>query len=101
MRFGRVHGRVTRTESCGDRGFVVLVTLEDGSRSHVVRDECLRPLPDLHAPNDLDWWADQLTQETIGTVLAGAGWEPVAISQGDLKRATTGAGTVTYVVRRV
>ncbi len=99
MQFGRVHGRIYSSSSCA--GYMLNVLLEEGTRSTTIREECFSTLPFVDAARDLRWWADQLTQETIGTTLAVEGWEAVAESTGDRDRASTDSGTVTYVVRRV
>ncbi|MBX3069858.1 MAG: hypothetical protein KF883_05105 [Thermomicrobiales bacterium] len=102
MQFGRVYGRAMDNPECGAAGLRVEVTLESGSSLRVVRDECVS-LPDaMTALHDLRWWADQFTQETIGTTLAEAGWEAIAAAEEpDQQRATSGSATVTYVVRRI
>ncbi|MGD9712949.1 MAG: hypothetical protein AB7V46_12890 [Thermomicrobiales bacterium] len=100
MRFARVHGRVFGSSSCDD-GLVLMVTVEEGHQFRTVRHECISPLPLNAQDHPLRWWADQLTQETIGTVLALDGWEAIAESTGDTARASVDTATVTYVIRRL
>ena len=77
MRFGRVQGHGRRLEE-GSRTMVSFaVMLDSGSSVRVVRDETV-PWLGFGPPEDVVWQIDQLTQETIGTVLADEGWEPVS-----------------------
>ena len=75
MRFGRVqgHGRLQSEEG----NVSTVVVLDSGGKARVVTDAAL---PWLHfgPPGDLGWQVDQRTQEAIGTVLAGEGWEAIA-----------------------
>ena len=99
MNFGRVYGRARRSPDCAPDHLRIDVSLEAGNRIRVVREECVA-LPMIEE-KPLSWWADQFTQETIGTLLALEGWEAFATSESDTGRASSDAAVVTYVVRRV
>lgn len=101
MDFGRVHGRVRSSDHCFGNSIYVEVALETNARTRVVREECVALPPSDRDMHDLPWWADQFTQETIGTLLAADGWEAIALAEGDTSRATTGTAVITYVVRRM
>ena len=95
MQFAHVTGIVIEDE----HGYRLLVTLDDRARVRSVRDERLSSLLRHDGEPDLLWTADQLTQETIGTVLAEEGWEALAVVEPDDKTAP-GPATVSYLVRR-
>jgi hypothetical protein len=75
--------------------------LDAGSTVTIVRDETVPWLP--YGPEgDVAWQIDQLTQETIGTTLAEAGWEP--FSGDDAACGATDDGlnhSAVYVVRNL
>lgn len=73
MRFGRVQGHGRRL---GNK-ISIAVVLDAGNSARVVRDETVEWLT-FGPPDDIVWQVDQLTQETIGTVLAAEGWEPIS-----------------------
>jgi hypothetical protein len=83
MKFGRVIGIVVRE---GDQ-LRLTVTLESGGAVSSIRDALV---PVLDPARDLNWHADQYTQETIGVELAEQGWEPIA--QGDQPSPQPGIG---------
>ena len=101
MRFGRVQGH-GKSVTDGNQTLVSLaVMLDSGSSVRVVRDEAVPWLP-FGPPGDVSWQIDQLTQETIGTVLADEGWEPV--SEDSAGPGDTGDGlshSAVYVVRNM
>lgn len=107
VRFARVDGVVTpaergSTREVGAREMLrLVVTLDDGKASRVVRAETLPALRPIESSADLDWHADQWTQETIGVDLAEEGWEPVSLGESaDLE--TPGMGrSQTYIVRKL
>jgi hypothetical protein len=109
VHFARVDGIVTIVGRAGTVGTVselllrLVVTLDDGRKSRVVRDETLRALRPVDTLADLKWHADQWTQETIGVDLAGEGWEPVSLgAPGAPDSQVQGIGhSPTYVVRRL
>ncbi|CAN5490596.1 hypothetical protein BH09CHL1_BH09CHL1_14420 [soil metagenome] len=93
MKFGRVIGIVVREDS----QLRLTVTLESGGRVSSVRDTLV---PVLDPTHDLDWHADQYTQETIGVELAEQGWE--AFAQGDTPIPQPGIGqSSSYSVRNL
>lgn len=93
MKFGRVIGIVVRE---GDL-LRLTVTLESGGAVTSVRDALV---PVLDTGQDLDWHADQYTQETIGVELAEQGWE--AFAQGDTPVPQPGIGqSSSYSVRNL
>lgn len=74
MRFAQVTGVLQQV----DGGYRILVTLDSKSAIQTVRDEIVPRLLTHNGEADAEWTVDQLTQETIGTTLAEAGWEAVA-----------------------
>jgi hypothetical protein len=73
------------------------VTLESGGAVRSAREALV---PVLDPERDLDWHADQYTQETIGNELAEQGWEVFAA--GDTPAAQPGIGQSTsYSVRNL
>lgn len=93
MKFGRAYGMVLD----GEDGLMLTVTLEHGRQIDIVRRETVRRFND---DDDLDWLADQYTQETIGNELAELGWEVVA--RGDSPVSQAGIGqSFTYSVRNL
>lgn len=93
MKFGRVIGIVVRE----DDQLRLTVTLESGGQVRSVRNALV---PVLDPANDLDWHADQYTQETIGVELAEQGWE--AFAQGDTPVPQPGIGqSSSYSVRNL
>jgi hypothetical protein len=100
MRFGRVDGVLLPT---GDdtSSFQLTVYLDLGSMVEIVRDEVVTLPADEADPEAISFWADQLTQETIGNELAMNGWEVVA--GGEPPSTAPGAPVMSaaYVVRRI
>jgi hypothetical protein len=74
LRFAQVTGVLEAVEG----GYRILVTLDSKSTVQTVRDEVIPGLLTHQGQPDAEWTVDQLTQETIGTTLAEAGWEAVA-----------------------
>ena len=101
MRFGRVHGHGRRVMQ-GEEALVSLaVMLDAGSSVRVVRDESVPWLP-FGPDSDTAWQVDQLTQETIGTVLADEGWEAISEEPGQHGDSTDGlVHSAVYVVRNL
>lgn len=101
MRFGRVQGHGRKVVR-NDREMISLaVMLDAGSSVTVVRDETIDWLQ-FGPAEDVVWQVDQLTQETIGTVLASDGWEPV--SEDESRRGESDDGlshSSLYVVRNL
>jgi hypothetical protein len=101
MRFGRVEGVLEAVDEAGETRLHLVVTLETGDSLDIVRDEILSPLRAIRSNEDLDWHADQWTQETIGVDLAEQGWEPIGADEppptvpGELARSAR------YAVRRL
>jgi hypothetical protein len=98
--FGRVQGHGHLVGAGSDR-LQLVVVVDTGNHSDVVRDERVAWL-DFGPPGDVAWQIDQYTQETIGSVLAAIGWEPVS----EDTRTRTGlsdglAHSATYVVRKM
>jgi hypothetical protein len=102
VRFGRVDGHIILR----DGALLLTVTLEQGRDLEVVREGAVPALREIGGVDDLDWHADQYTQETIGVDLAELGWEVFAEGLGDLETASDGAGvdgigrSRRYIVRR-
>lgn len=93
MKFGRVIGIVVPE---GD-WLRLTVTLESGGAVSSARNALV---PVLDPSRDLDWHADQYTQETIGNELAEQGWE--AFAQGDTPLPQPGIGqSSSYSVRNL
>lgn len=93
MKFGRVIGIVVPREN----DLLLTVTLESGGVVRAVRAE---PVPVLDDQQDLDWHADQYTQETIGIELASEGWE--AFGTSDPPQSQPGIGqSLSYTVRNL
>jgi|SRR3954447_23766301 hypothetical protein len=98
MKFARVQGHGSRSDSGAIR---LVITLDNGTRSEVVRQETL-PWLEFGPAGDVAWQIDQYTQETIGSQLADLGWE--AISEDTRNRGLVDDGFVhsaTYVVRQM
>jgi len=74
MRFAQVIGILHREPT----GYRFVVTLDNRTSVRTVRDEPVAALMRLDGIEDPEWTVDQLTQETIGTILAEQGWEVVA-----------------------
>jgi hypothetical protein len=93
MKFGRVIGIVVPEGNL----LRLTVTLESGGAIRSVREALV---PVLDSARDLDWHADQYTQETIGVELAEQGWE--AIAGGDAPEPQPGIGqSINYSVRNL
>jgi hypothetical protein len=93
MKFGRVIGIVVPEGNL----LRLTVTLESGGTVQAAR-EALVPI--LDPARDLDWHADQYTQETIGIELAEMGWE--AFAAGDTPVPQPGIGqSPNYSVRNL
>jgi hypothetical protein len=98
MRFARVQGHGSLSDD--GRSIALVVALDSGSRSEIIREESV-PWLDFGPPADIEWQIDQYTQELIGSVLAEDGWE--AISE-DTRIARIDDGlyhSVSYVVRQM
>lgn len=93
MKFGRVIGIVVPE---GDL-LRLTVTLESGGRISPARDALV---PILDPKRDLDWHADQYTQETIGNELAELGWEAFAVGDTPLPQPGIGQSS-NYSVRNL
>jgi hypothetical protein len=74
VRFAQVTGVLHSVDS----GYRLVVTLDSRTAIQTVRDETVAHLLIHDGSPDADWTVDQLTQETIGTILAEQGWEVVA-----------------------
>ena len=74
MRFARVSGHVV----ADDDMLNLRVTLDTGRRVETVREGRVPVLGSRELAQDLNWQADQYTQETIGNELAEQGWEAIA-----------------------
>ena len=101
MRFGRVHGHGRRTVLGNQAMVSFAVVLDSGSSATVVRDDTV-PWLAFGPADDVIWQIDQLTQETIGTILAELGWETV--SEDETQRGSTEDGlshSSAYVVRNL
>ncbi|MDQ3045810.1 MAG: hypothetical protein M3R06_11785 [Chloroflexota bacterium] len=102
MRFATVHGLVVM-EAVGNVEMLhlkVFLALGRGHQAELVRDESLAPVRPVNGIADLNWHADQWTQETLGIELALAGWEPIGVE--DLSptlggQAGIGASSTYYV----
>ena len=100
MIFGRVQGHGRPVDTRNER-LQLVVALDTGARSEVVRNEQVAWLS-FGPPGDIAWQIDQYTQETIGSVLAAAGWEPVSEDTRTRTGMTDGLShSATYVVRRM
>ena len=75
MRFARAQGHGTL--EAGGRSITLVVALDFGNRSQVVRQESV-PWLEFGPEGDVAWQVDQYTQETIGTILADDFWEPIS-----------------------
>jgi hypothetical protein len=100
MKFGRVEGFVHMSNESGTVQLRLIVTLETGSRVETVRDEYIDPPVEINTA-ELNWLADQYTQETIGDLLSEQGWE--AIGAGDIPEPEPNAParSATYAVRNL
>ncbi len=100
MRFGRVDGHVILR----DGALLLTVTLEQGKDLEVVRDGTVPALREIRGVDDLDWHADQYTQETIGVDLALLGWEAFAEGVAGSEGSDAGVDGIghsrRYIVRR-
>lgn len=101
MLFGRVEGTLIEEVVETSVVYRLTVTLETGRLLQVIRDELVSPMDDLGSDITMEWYADQLTQETIGNELASDGWE--VIGGGDVPMAEPGsvARSARYAVRRI
>jgi len=100
IRFGRVEGHVILR----DGHLLLTVTLEQGNTLQVVREGTVSALGNLSTTDDLDWHADQYTQETIGVDLAMLGWEAFAEGTEQMVDPAVGVDGIgrsrRYIVRR-
>lgn len=81
-----------------------MVWLDTGRRIETVRDEVLAPLRPVEGFADLEWHADQWTQETIGTTLSERGWEVIGagdVPSGDETEASLVPRSAPYAVRNL
>jgi len=101
MLFGRVEGTLTSEIIGSATRYRLTVILETGQLLRVIRDEIVSPVDTLGSDITMEWYADQLTQETIGNELATQGWE--AIGGGEVPPAEPGsvARSARYAVRKV
>jgi hypothetical protein len=75
--------------------------LDTGHRVTTVREEVMPLLPSATDLSDIDWSADQYTQETIAVDLAEQGWEAFGVAADEGPRQIGRLGTsATYLVRR-
>ena len=96
MRFARVTGHVVADDNMLD----LTVVLDAINRIETVRSERVLALGDAAQRADLNWQADQYTQETIGNELALAGWE--VVSEEHSTPAPAGSGVYrAYLVRNL
>lgn len=96
MRFARVTGHVV----AGDNALELRVTLDNGRNVTTVREERVPLLGAGALADDLNWQADQYTQETIGNELAEEGWEAIAETPAVERLAGMGLSS-TYTVRNL
>lgn len=96
MRFARVTGHVVAS----DNMLELRVTLDNGRTVTMVREEQVPLLGSGALANDLNWQADQYTQETIGNELAEEGWEAIAETAAKERHAGLGLSS-TYTVRNL
>jgi hypothetical protein len=96
MLFGRVSGYVVVE---GDR-LHLRVVLDRGNRVETVRDAFVPFRSAGEESIDLDWQADQYTQETIGNELAMAGWEALAEEAAGISPEGSGMSSA-YLVRQM
>jgi hypothetical protein len=95
MRFAHVTGILFPDRD----GYRIEVSLDDRRSVETVRAEHIDELLVRDGASDPWWTVDQLTQETIGTILAEQGWE--AISESELEDGgASGLPMAVYVVRR-
>jgi hypothetical protein len=96
VRFARVTGHVVVSDNTLD----LSVTLDTGRTVETIRSEQVPLLGGLGYGHDLNWQADQYTQETIGNELAEQGWEAIA-EQPATERHTGMGVSATYTVRNL
>jgi hypothetical protein len=104
VRFGRVEGTVTPISTASEQLLHLVVWLDTGRRIETVRDEVLAPLRPVEGFADLEWHADQWTQETIGTTLSEQGWEVIGAGDapsGDETEASLVPRSAPYAVRNL
>lgn len=94
MRFAHVTGILYSDVD----GYRIEVTLDTRRSIETVRDERIDALLIHDGQPDPHWTVDQLTQETIGTVLAEQGWEAIAVSERDAVE-DTDLPVAVYIVR--
>jgi hypothetical protein len=75
MKFARVQGHGSLSDDA--RSILLVVALDFGARSEIVREETVAWLA-FGPPGDVQWQIDQYTQETIGSILAEDGWEAIS-----------------------
>jgi hypothetical protein len=96
MRFARVTGHVVAS----DNELELRVTLDTGRKVETIRAELVPVLGSGELAGNLNWQADQYTQETIGNELAEQGWE--AIAEQPVTERHPGMGvSATYTVRNL
>jgi len=96
MRFARVSGQVV----VRDNGLELRVTLDTGRQIEMIRSAVVPRLGGSASSNDLNWQADQYTQETIGNELAEQGWEAIAEQPATERHPGMGVSG-TYTVRNL
>lgn len=96
MRFARVTGHVVAR----DNTLELRVTLDNGRSVSTVREARVPLLGSGNQAGDLNWQADQYTQETIGIELAEQGWEAIAETPASERHAGMGISS-TYTVRNL
>jgi hypothetical protein len=96
MRFARVAGHVVAR----DDTLELTVTLDTGRQIETVRSGSVPRLGGGGLTDDLNWQADQYTQETIGNELAEQGWEAIAEQPATERHPGMGV-SATYTVRNL
>jgi hypothetical protein len=96
MRFARVTGHVVVRDDFLD----LRVTLDTGRTVTTVREARVPLLGSSTESSDLNWQADQYTQETIGIELAEQGWEAIAETPATEHHSGMGVSS-TYTLRNL
>jgi len=96
MQFARVSGFVV----ADDNMLLLTVSLDTGRRVETVRSERVPRLGSGPDADDLNWQANQYTQETIGNELTLLGWEPLAEEPSEDSPSGTGV-SASFLVRKM
>jgi hypothetical protein len=96
VRFARITGYVVAS----DNGLELSVTLDTGRAVETIRSGRVPSLGTGEIAGDLNWQADQYTQETIGNELAEQGWEAIAEQPATERQSGMGV-SATYTVRNL